>query len=75
MTHFPITEDVLDVWGSPLHEASVAKDVPMWLLPDFQRENPGKYRYRYRGPSNPAYDRPQSHTIKKWARSFAIYPK
>ncbi len=58
MTRFPITQDVLDVWGSPLHEASVAKDVPMWLLPDFQRENPGKYRYRYRGPSNPAYDRP-----------------
>lgn len=70
-----ITEDVLEFWASPDYEVSVAKNVPMFMLPYIQRENPGKYRYRYRGPSNPTYDRKQSYTIKKWAKSFAIYPK
>ena len=34
-----------------------------------------KLRVRYRGPSSPDYQRPQSHMIRDHATSFALYPK
>jgi hypothetical protein len=70
-----ITLDVLKMWKSPEDEASIAKNIPIWLLPYFAPQNVGKYVYRYRGPSSASYDRPQSHTIRQYAESFAIYPR
>ena len=32
-------------------------------------------RIKYRGPSTPDYQRPQSHTIKDWATSFTLYKR
>jgi len=70
-----ITEDVLRLWESPDTEASLAKGIPMGLFRFFAKRNVGKYRYRYRGPSKPGYDRPQSYITKDQAETFAVYRK
>ena len=62
---------------SPSNEASIAKGIPMSELTTIQKENRGKYHYRWRGGSDYSlgYRRPQASTIKRFATSFAIYPR
>jgi len=47
----------------------------MMYVDDVQRQYPGKFRYKYRGPSNAEYTRPQSYIVKQYATSFALYFK
>ena len=74
--------EMIDRYESPDHEASLAKTIPMRHVEEFQRQFPGAFRYKYRGPSvtnglynyGPVYDRPREFCHKGWATSFAIYP-
>ena len=72
MTEF---QNMLKSYKSPKNEESIAKNIPMHFLDfyyKFARLN-GRYRIKYRGPSNPTYDRPQSYCLMNQATSFAIY--
>jgi hypothetical protein len=60
-------------FASPVTENSLAKGLPMKYIDDVKQYWPGKFRYKYRGPSTSEYNRPQSHTVKEFATSFAIY--
>ena len=60
---------------SPDNEASVAKGIPMNWIKVLKANWPGKYRYRYRGPSTTEYDRSPYHCLAKYATSFAIYER
>ena len=60
---------------SPDNEASVAKGIPMNWIKVLKANWPGKYRYRYRGPSTPTYRRDPSYCLAKYATSFAIYER
>ena len=62
---------------SPSNETSIAKGIPMSELVTIQKENRGRYHYRWRGGSDYSvgYLRPQASTIKRFATSFAIYPR
>ena len=62
-------------FASPVTETSLAKGLPMKYVDDVKKYWPGKFRYKYRGPSSAEYNRPQSHTIEKFATTFAIYLK
>ena len=42
---------------SPANEASISKGIPVSFIELFKKQWPGKYRYRYRGPSTTQYDR------------------
>ena len=61
---------------SPDNEESIAKNIPMHFLDLyylFGKRN-GSWRIKYRGPSIPdVYNRNQSHCLRKYATSFAIY--
>ena len=58
---------------SPANEASIAKGIPVSFIELFKKQWPGKYRYRYRGPSTTEYDRNSMYCLAKYATSFAIY--
>ena len=60
---------------SPANEASIAKGIPVDFIELFKKQWPGKYRYRYRGPSTTEYDRSPYHCLAKYATSFAIYER
>ena len=60
---------------SPANEASIAKGIPVSFIELFKKQWPGKYRYRYRGPSTTKYDRSPYHCLAKYATSFAIYER
>ena len=60
---------------SPANEASIAKGIPVDFIELFKKQWPGKYRYRYRGPSTTEYDRSPYHCLGKYATSFAIYER
>ena len=60
---------------SPANEASIAKGIPVSFIELFKKQWPGKYRYRYRGPSTPEYDRNSMYCLAKYATSFAIYER
>ena len=60
---------------SPANEASIAKGIPVSFIELFKKQWPGKYRYRYRGPSTTEYDRSPCHCLAKYATSFAIYER
>ena len=60
---------------SPANEASIAKGIPVSFIELFKKQWPGKYRYRYRGPSTPTYRRDPSYCLAKYATSFAIYER
>lgn len=68
---------LLDQFLSPADERSIFKGIPMALRESHEVRNllmTGRFRIRYRGPSNPGYRRPQSHMVRRDATSFAIYP-
>ena len=60
---------------SPANEASIAKGIPVSFIELFKKQWPGKYRYRYRGPSTSEYVRSPYHCLAKYATSFAIYER
>ena len=60
---------------SPANEASIAKGIPVSFIELFKKQWPGKYRYRYRGPSTTEYDRNSMYCLAKYATSFAIYER
>ena len=62
---------------SPISETSIAKGIPMSELVPIQKENRGRFLYRWRGGSDYSvgYLRPQASTIKRFATSFAIYSR
>ena len=60
---------------SPANETSIAKGIPVSFIELFKKQWPGKYRYRYRGPSTTEYDRSPYHCLAKYATSFAIYER
>ena len=68
----------LRTYRSPDNEESIAKNIPMYLLGlyyAFGKLN-GSWRIKYRGPSIPdVYNRNQSHCLRKYATSFAIYKR
>ena len=57
---------------SPANEASIAKGIPVSFIELFKKQWPGKYRYRYRGPSTTEYDRNSMYCLANYATSFAI---
>ena len=65
--------NALSNFVSPEYETSLVKGIPMHMLGDIKKYFPGKFRYKYRGPSTATYKRPQSHTTEEFATSFAIY--
>ena len=69
---FDIT--LLESFRSPNSENSTFKGIPMVLYRKVTRLLPSKdRRIKFRGKSKPGYIRPQAHTIKKFADTFAIY--
>ena len=60
---------------SPANEASIAEGIPVDFIELFKKQWPGKYRYRYRGPSTTEYDRNSMYCLAKYATSFAIYER
>ena len=73
-------EDSFDIedYANDSGEASTYKGIPIEY-----RDHPDvlnaikdqKLRVKYRGPSTPDYKRPQSHTIRDKATSFALYKR
>ena len=43
--------EMIHRYESPETEASFAKAIPMRHVKEFQRQFPGAFRYKYRGPS------------------------
>ena len=65
---------LLESFRSPGYETSEFKGIPMLLYRKVTRLLPCKdRRIKFRGKSKPGYTRPQSHTIKEFADTFAIY--
>ena len=65
---------LLESFRSPSSEQSMFKGIPMLLYRKVTRLLPCKdRRIKFRGKSKPGYTRPQSHTIKEFADTFAIY--
>jgi len=65
---------LLESFRSPSSHESMFKGIPMSLYKRVTRMLPCKdRRIKFRGKSKPGYIRPQSHTIKKFADTFAIY--
>ena len=60
---------------SPSNEESISKNIPMKYLDIVKSNFPGVFRYRYRGPSNLTYNRPQSYCLMDQATSFAVYER
>ena len=59
---------------SPNSESSTFKGIPMSLYGKVTRLLPNKdRRIKFRGSSTPSYSRPQSHMIKEFADTFAVY--
>ena len=65
---------LLESFRSPNSDESMFKGIPMLLYRKVTRLLPCKdRRIKFRGKSKPGYTRPQSHTIKKYADTFAVY--
>ena len=65
---------LLESFRSPGYETSEIKGIPMLLYRKVTRLLPCKdRRIKFRGKSKPGYIRPQAHTIKKYADTFAVY--
>ena len=65
---------LLASFRTPSSEESMFKGIPMLLYRKVTRLLPCKdRRIKFRGKSKPGYTRPQSHTIKEFADTFAIY--
>ena len=65
---------LLESFRSPSSEESMFKGIPMLLYRKVTRLLPCKdRRIKFRGKSKPGYIRPQSHTIKEFADTFAVY--
>ena len=65
---------LLEGFRSPSSDESMFKGIPMVLYRKVTRLLPMKdRRIKFRGKSKPGYTRPQSHTIKEFADTFAIY--
>ena len=65
---------LLESFRSPSSHASMFKGIPMVLYRKVTRLLPMKdRRIKFRGKSKPSYIRPQSHTIKEFADTFAVY--
>ena len=75
MNQEKLVDLITNKFASPGFETSLAKGLPMKYLNDIKKFWPGKFRYKYRGPSSIEYNRPQSHIIQEFATSFAIYRK
>ena len=65
---------LLESFRSPSSDESMFKGIPMLLYRKVTRLLPCKdRRNKFRGKSKPGYIRPQAHTIKKYADTFAVY--
>ena len=65
---------LLESFRSPESHESMFKGIPMLLYRKVTRLLPCKdRRIKFRGKSKPGYIRPQAHTIKKYADTFAVY--
>ena len=65
---------LLESFRSPNSETSMFKGIPMALFEKVTRLLPNKdRRIKFRGPSTATYTRPQSHMIKEFADTFAVY--
>ena len=65
---------LLESFRSPSSHESMFKGIPMVLYRKVTRLLPCKdRRIKFRGKSKPGYIRPQAHTIKKYADTFAVY--
>ena len=65
---------LLESFRSPSSHESMFKGIPMSLYREVTRLLPMKdRRIKFRGKSKPGYTRPQSHTIKEFADTFAVY--
>jgi len=65
---------LLESFRSPSSDESMFKGIPMLLYRKVTRLLPCKdRRIKFRGKSKPGYIRPQAHTIKKYADTFAVY--
>ena len=65
---------LLESFRSPSSHESMFKGIPMVLYRKVTRLLPCKdRRIKFRGKSKPGYTRPQSHTIKEFADTFAVY--
>ena len=65
---------LLESFRSPSSHNSMFKGIPMLLYRKVTRLLPMKdRRIKFRGKSKPGYIRPQAHTIKKYADTFAVY--
>ena len=65
---------LLESIRSPNSDESMFKGIPMLLYRKVTRLLPCKdRRIKFRGKSKPGYIRPQAHTIKKYADTFAVY--
>ena len=65
---------LLESFRSPSSHTSMFKGIPMVLYRKVTRLLPCKdRRIKFRGKSKPGYIRPQAHTIKEFADTFAIY--
>ena len=65
---------LLESFRSPSSHNSMFKGIPMLLYRKVTRLLPCKdRRIKFRGKSKPGYIRPQAHTIKKYADTFAVY--
>ena len=68
------TISLLESFRSPSSHESMFKGIPMVLYRKVTRLLPMKdRRIKFRGKSKPGYTRPQSHMIKEFADTFAIY--
>ena len=67
-------QKLLRKYFSPVSENSTFKGIPISLYNEVTRLLPMKdRRIKFRGKSKSGYTRPASHTIKKFADTFAIY--
>tara|TARA_B100000953_G_scaffold234780_1_gene196195 strand:+ start:143 stop:427 length:285 start_codon:yes stop_codon:yes gene_type:complete len=65
---------LLGKYISPNSENSTFKGIPMSLYGKVTSLLPMKdRRIKFRGPSTATYTRPQSHMIKEFADTFAVY--
>ena len=62
-------------FASPNTETSLAKGLPMKYVDDVKKFWPGKFNYKYRGPSTATFKRSPYNTVMEHATSFAIYLK
>jgi len=55
------------------NEVSLYKNIPITALKIIKENCRGMFRYRYRGPSNPNYNRPPSYCLMREAITFSLY--